>query len=248
MTRARWIGTPTTSKLRSRRRRRSSATWPRTSAVSPTNWAGRTRSCRRCAADRGDDTVSFRHLGPRVEQILAEAHAEADAIRQAATESAAWLREATDAHVRAVVAEHARTVADYDERERWMREEEERLTERLRTRQDAVARAEQYRDQLRSDAEQLLAAAQEQHERLIASVWRTRSRPWRGARAGPGDPDARRARSRRPARRHRTDGRRANADPRRLAGHHRSAPMASAERLAGSRRPLLGADAFAERQ
>ncbi len=117
-----------------------------------------------------DDTISFRHLGPRVEQILAEAHAEAEAIRQSANDSAAWLRQATDAHVRAVVAEHARTVAGYDERERWMRAEEERLTQRLRTRQDAVARAEQYRDKLRSDAERLLAAAQEQHERLDAST------------------------------------------------------------------------------
>jgi cell division septum initiation protein DivIVA len=117
-----------------------------------------------------DDTVSFRHLGPRVEQILTEAHAEAEAIRQGANENAAWLREATDAYVRAVVAEHARTVADYDERERWMRAEEERLTQRLRTRQDAVARAEQYRDKVRVDAEQLLAAAQEQLERLVAST------------------------------------------------------------------------------
>jgi cell division septum initiation protein DivIVA len=117
-----------------------------------------------------DDTVSFRHLGPRVEQILAEAHAEAEAIRQTANENAAWLREATDAHVRAVEAEHARKVAGYEDRETWMREQEERLTQRLRTRQDAVARAEQYRDKLRTDAERLLAAAQEQHELLVASA------------------------------------------------------------------------------
>jgi cell division septum initiation protein DivIVA len=117
-----------------------------------------------------DDAVSFRHLGPRVEQILAEAHAEAEAIRQAATENAAWLREATDAHVRAVEAEHAQIIAAYEDRERWMRDEEERLTVRLRTRQNAVTRAEEYRDRLREDAEQLLAAAQEQHERVVASA------------------------------------------------------------------------------
>ena len=69
-----------------------------------------------------DDNISFRHLGPRVEQILAEAHAEAEAIRQAAIESAAWLREATDAHVRGVEAEHARTVAGFEELELWMRD------------------------------------------------------------------------------------------------------------------------------
>ena len=117
-----------------------------------------------------DDTVSFRHLGPRVEQILAGAHAEAEAIRHAANDNAAWLREATDAHVRAVEAKHSRTLAGLEERERWMRAEEERLTQRLRTRQGAVARAEQYRDRLREDAEQLLAAAQQQHERVVASA------------------------------------------------------------------------------
>jgi cell division septum initiation protein DivIVA len=117
-----------------------------------------------------DDAVSFRHLGPRVEQILAEAHAEADAIRQAANDRAAWLREATDAHVRAVEAEHARVIAGFEERRQWLRDEEERLTLRLRARQDAVARAEAYRDRLRANAERLLAAAQEQHERLLGSA------------------------------------------------------------------------------
>ncbi len=117
-----------------------------------------------------DDAVSFRHLGPRVEQILAEAHAEADAIRQAANDKAAWTREATDAHVRAVAAKHARTIAGFEERGQWLRDEEERLTLRLRARRDAVARAEAYRDRLREDGEQLLAAAQEQHERLIESA------------------------------------------------------------------------------
>ena len=117
-----------------------------------------------------DDTITFRHLGPRVEQILSEAHAEADVIRQNATENAAWLRDATEAHVRAVEAEHARTIAECEQRERSLRQEEEWLTQRLRSRQDAVARAEAYRDRLRRDAEQLLAAAQEQHVRLVASA------------------------------------------------------------------------------
>jgi F0F1-type ATP synthase membrane subunit b/b' len=105
-----------------------------------------------------------------VEQILAEAHAEADAIRQAANDRAASLREATDAHVRAVEAKHARAVAGFEERGQWLRDEEERLTLRLRARQDAVARAEAYRDRLRANAEQLLAAAKEQYERLLESA------------------------------------------------------------------------------
>jgi cell division septum initiation protein DivIVA len=117
-----------------------------------------------------DDAVSFRHLGPRVEQILVEAHAEADAIRRSATENAAWLKETADAQVQAAAAEHARLVAGFEERERWIRVEEERLTVRLRTRQEAIARAEAYRDRVRTEAEELLAAAQEQHDRLIDSA------------------------------------------------------------------------------
>ena len=184
-----------------------------------------------------DDAVSFRHLGPRVEQILTEAHAEAEAIRHAANDNAAWLREATDAHVRAVEAEHARTVADYDERERWMRAEEQRLTQRLRTRQDAVARAEEYRDQLRADAEQLLAAAQQQHERLAASVLahaeQTRARAHARAREI-------RAHAEREASALLADTERTIAERMPTTPTRRSPPMRAdgKRRTAGSRRPL----------
>jgi cell division septum initiation protein DivIVA len=117
-----------------------------------------------------DDEVTFRHLGPRVEQILAEAHAEAEAIRAAATEHAAREREAAEAHVRLVRAEHARAIAEAEQRQRQLREEEERWTLRLRNRQGAVAKAEAYRTRIRRDAEDLLATAQAQHERVIASA------------------------------------------------------------------------------
>ena len=117
-----------------------------------------------------DDEVSFRHLGPRVEQILAEAHAEAEAIRQAAREHTTRERESAEAHIRLAQAEHAKIVAEYEQRQLQLREEEERWTIRLRDRQEAVARAEAYRSRMRRDAEELLATAQAQHERVIASA------------------------------------------------------------------------------
>jgi cell division septum initiation protein DivIVA len=117
-----------------------------------------------------DDEVSFRHLGPRVEQILAEAQAEAEAIRAAANEHATREREAAEAHARAVQAEHARAITEAEQRQQQLRNEEERWTLRLRDRQDAVARAEAYRTRVRRDAEELLATAQAQHERVIASA------------------------------------------------------------------------------
>ncbi len=117
-----------------------------------------------------DEEVSFRHLGPRVEQILAEAQAEAEAIRAAAAEHATREREAAEAHVRVVQAEHARVIAEAEQRQQQLRQEEERWTLRLRDRQDAVARAEAYRTRVRRDAEELLASAQAQHERVIASA------------------------------------------------------------------------------
>jgi cell division septum initiation protein DivIVA len=128
-----------------------------------------------------DDVISFRHLGPRVEQILAEAHAEADSIRLAATDNAVVEREASEAHIRAVEAAHARVVAGYEERARQLLAEEalvtgrlaaevERLTVRVRTRAAAASRAEEYRARVRADAEKLLAAAQEQHHRVVESA------------------------------------------------------------------------------
>jgi cell division septum initiation protein DivIVA len=117
-----------------------------------------------------DDTVAFRHLGPRVEHILAEAHAEADEIRSAATRSVQELRTGSQEQLRAVQEEYARVVAEFDQRRRWLREEEERWTRLLRSRQEQVTRAEHYRHKVQEGAEEMLESATLQHERVVASA------------------------------------------------------------------------------
>jgi cell division septum initiation protein DivIVA len=117
-----------------------------------------------------DDAVAFRHLGPRVEQILAEAHAEADEIRAAASRSAEELRTSSAEQLQAVRAEHDRAVAEFEQRRSWLREEEERWTRLLRSRQEQVTRAEHYRHKVQEGAEEILASATLQHQRVVASA------------------------------------------------------------------------------
>ena len=119
-----------------------------------------------------DDRIGFQHLGPRVEQILADAQAEADQIRRSAAEAAATLRERTDAYVRRVEAEHERTLARLAAKREWLIEQERGWSRHLATRQRAVARAEDYRRRIREGAEELLEAATVQHERVVTSALR----------------------------------------------------------------------------
>lgn len=117
-----------------------------------------------------DDTISFRHLGPRVEQILADAHAEAEAIVDASNRSAQELRERTEEKLRTTREQQARAVSEFESHRRWLHEEEARWTRLLHARKDAVARADEYRRRVRREAEELLEAATAQHERLVASA------------------------------------------------------------------------------
>lgn len=117
-----------------------------------------------------DDEIAFKHLGPRVEQILTDAHAEAEEVLAAASRSAQELRDSNQDELAALRAEHERAVADYEEHRRWLREEEERWTRLLRSRQEQVTRAEHYRRKLQEGAEEILASATQQQERLIASA------------------------------------------------------------------------------
>jgi cell division septum initiation protein DivIVA len=117
-----------------------------------------------------DDAIAFRHLGPRVEEILANANAEADEILAAARRRAQELQASSEQQVGAVRAEHAREAAEFEERRRWLREEEERWTRLLRSRQEQVTRAEHYRRKVQEGAEQILTSATLQHERVVASA------------------------------------------------------------------------------
>ncbi len=117
-----------------------------------------------------DDTIAFRHLGPRVEQILADAHAEADEILATAVRSAHELQAESDERVRGVREEHDRIVAEFEAHRRWLHEEDERWTRLLRSRQEQVARAEHYRRKIQQSAEEILESATLQHQRVVASA------------------------------------------------------------------------------
>jgi DivIVA domain-containing protein len=119
-----------------------------------------------------DDAISFQHLGPRVEQILAQAQAQADEIRRSAAESARTVRARAETYARRVEQEHERVLARHAARRQWLVDEEASWTRRLGARQQAVARADEYRLRLRQDAEELLEAASAQHERVVASALR----------------------------------------------------------------------------
>jgi len=114
-----------------------------------------------------DDKVSFRHLGPRVEQILAEAEDQADAIRNAAAE--------------AMDADRARLVEEFNgarlSRESVLRDLEDELAQRradaereiARMRVDVAVELEEskaYSVRVRAEAEGLLSASREEAKRL----------------------------------------------------------------------------------
>jgi cell division septum initiation protein DivIVA len=117
-----------------------------------------------------DDTIAFRHLGPRVEQILADAHAEADEIRAAASRAAEEVRSAAEEQVRAIQEEHVRVATDFAAHRRWLHDEDDRWVRLLRSRQEQVTRAEHYRRKIQEGAEEILDAATREHERVLASA------------------------------------------------------------------------------
>jgi cell division septum initiation protein DivIVA len=117
-----------------------------------------------------DDTIAFRHLGPRVEQILADAHAEADEILRSARASADELRVRTEEHLRTTREQHTRADEESEAHRKWLQEEEQRWSRLLQTRKSAAERADEYRRRVRRDAEDLLEAATTQHERIVASA------------------------------------------------------------------------------
>src|SRR5690242_2414754 len=118
-----------------------------------------------------DTAVTFRHLGPRVEHILALAEEQAEAIRNGAVEHVE--RERAEAHR---VLEEAReranqAIRDFELALDSRRKEEEQAAI---ARRDAVsaelADSEAYAQKLRAEAEQLRAAAQADRERARADA------------------------------------------------------------------------------
>lgn len=117
-----------------------------------------------------DDTIAFRHLGPRVEQILSDAHAEADEILRSARSAADELRVRTEEQLRTAREQHTRADEESEAHRKWLQEEEQRWSRLLNARKNAAERADEYRRRVRRDAEELLEAATAQHERIVASA------------------------------------------------------------------------------
>ncbi|MDY7087793.1 MAG: Laminin subunit beta-1, partial [Actinomycetota bacterium] len=124
--------------------------------------------------------ISFRHLGPRVEQILTLAEEQAEAIKASATDDiAARLAEAE--RVRAEAEAHAHNgIRDFEIALAARRAEEERADAAKRAASEkALAAARQSAEQMRTEAENVLtrarAEAQQHADQAAQAAQRTRA-------------------------------------------------------------------------
>jgi hypothetical protein len=118
-----------------------------------------------------DDKVSFRHLGPRVEHILAEAEQQAEAVRTAAADSLEAERAALAAERAKVGDEFSRKVSEYESAQQARRAEEEvKIAQRLEAVRVEVADAQSYARKLRAESEEIISSAQQEARRLIAEA------------------------------------------------------------------------------
>jgi cell division septum initiation protein DivIVA len=115
-----------------------------------------------------DEKISFRHLGPRVEQILAEAEREAEELRAAATESLAEERAAVAAERARIADDFNRMVREYEASQQARRAEEEvAIAQRLEAVRIEVAEGQAYARKVRSEAEDLMSQTQAEVRRLL---------------------------------------------------------------------------------
>jgi cell division septum initiation protein DivIVA len=115
-----------------------------------------------------DDKISFRHLGPRVEQILAEAEREAEAIRKAAAESLAEERAAVVAERMKITDEFNRMVREYEESQQARRAQEEAsIAKRLEAVRAEVSEGQAYARKVRAEAEELISQAQTEARQML---------------------------------------------------------------------------------
>jgi hypothetical protein len=118
-----------------------------------------------------DDKVSFRHLGPRVEQILAEAELQAEAVRAAAADSLTNERAALAAERAKVGDEFNRMVREYESNQQTRRAEEEiEIAKRLEAVRVEVAEGQSYARRVRAEAEEIISAAQSEARRVITEA------------------------------------------------------------------------------
>jgi cell division septum initiation protein DivIVA len=118
-----------------------------------------------------NDKLNFRHLGPRVEQILAEAERQADAVRMAAVDGVAQERDRLKADLAKSREDHERSVREFENSMQTRRSEEEKaITKRLEAVRTEVSDAQAHASRLRSEADLALAAAQSEAQRVTAAA------------------------------------------------------------------------------
>src|SRR5215469_10748734 len=114
------------------------------------------------------DQVSFRHLGPRVEQMLAIAEDEAEAIKARALASIEQQRVEARRILHDAKNQHDQAVRDFEAALAVRRAEEERAAAGRRSELDAeIARGREYVAQQRSEADTSLANARQEAEGIV---------------------------------------------------------------------------------
>ena len=118
-----------------------------------------------------NDKLNFRHLGPRVEQILAEAERQADAVRAAAADGVAQERERLQADLARAREAHEKAVRDFEDSVHIRRAEEEKaIGKRLEGIRKEVADAQAHASRMRTEADLAMATAQSESARVTAAA------------------------------------------------------------------------------
>src|SRR5215470_1639845 len=118
-----------------------------------------------------NDKLNFRHLGPRVEQILAEAERQADAVRAAAADGVSQERERLQADLARAREAHERRVREFEEQCQRRREEDDKANaKRLDSLRREVQEAQTHASKQRTEADLILATAQSEAARVTAAA------------------------------------------------------------------------------
>jgi len=118
-----------------------------------------------------NDKLNFRHLGPRVEQILAEAERQADAVRAAAADGVSEERERMHAELARAREAHERRVREFEDSANKRREEDDKANaRRLESLRKEVGDAQAHASKQRTEADLILAAAQSEAGRVTSAA------------------------------------------------------------------------------
>ncbi len=132
-----------------------------------------------------DSKVTFRHLGLKVEQILAEAEEQAEAIRRAAIDSVQHQKDQAEAELRDAEGLRARITREVEADLSLQRSEVERDNGRIR--EAAIVEADDaraYARRIRTEADAILTDANEEARRIVGAAKANCERMWADCAAG----------------------------------------------------------------